>query len=31
MWDCHIILLYKKQEDRLILTALAIGSHSKLF
>ncbi|EOA7241467.1 hypothetical protein ACIMPK_001815 [Campylobacter coli] len=25
------MLLYKKQEDRLILTALAIGSHSKLF
>ena len=35
IWDCHIkhdlVLLYKKEEDILILTALAIGSHSEMF
>ena len=33
--DCHIkadlVLLYKKEEDILSLTALAIGSHSEMF
>ena len=35
IWDCHIkpdlVLLYKKEEDIFILTALAIGSHSEMF
>ena len=33
--DCHIrpdvILIYKKDEDILVLTALRIGTHSELF
>lgn len=33
--ECHIkpdlLLIYKKEEDILILTCLAIGSHSELF
>ncbi|PAF46855.1 addiction module toxin RelE [Helicobacter sp. 12S02634-8] len=33
--ECHIkpdlLLVYAKQEDVLILTALRVGSHSKLF
>ena len=35
IWDCHIkpdlVLLYKKDSDVLILTALRIGKHSELF
>ncbi len=33
--ECHIrpdlLLIYEKQDDLLILTAINIGSHSKLF
>lgn len=32
--DCHIkpdlVLIYKKQDDRLILTCVELGSHSEL-
>ncbi|ASQ29958.1 putative toxin-antitoxin system, toxin component, YafQ family [Campylobacter avium LMG 24591] len=35
IWDCHIkpdlVLLYKKDSDKLILSALRIGSHSEIF
>ena len=33
--DCHIrpdvVLIYKKEEDILVLTALRVGTHSELF
>ncbi|WP_428769500.1 type II toxin-antitoxin system YafQ family toxin [Treponema sp. HNW] len=33
--DCHIrpdlVLIYKKEDDILVLTALRLGSHSELF